>query len=1134
MTQTQRYPTLKRRVADLEQERSQNQRALDALHRIGLVCRGQHNPYTLLEAIYHELKTVWEFDACFMALCDQTDTTHYRLAMMVDQGVIVFGDHDPVGPITGYMIKQRTPLLFNDLVVERTKIGLEAIETFGTEKLSRAWMGVPLLIGAEAFGVVSLQSYRVGVFTPQDLDLLGRVTNSMAIALENALLSHRQTELTRSLEQQISLRNADLFVISEIAAMLIQQQPLPQMFGLALNFILDLMELDAGAIFSYEHDLLRLIVQRGASEHLSLDPFVPNEFLAETLRQRQFELITSPPTSPDDLLHGFEAMTSQIIQPLYSEERVIGMLIVGRREARLQKPAEIELLQVVSNQIALALEHGTILAQQQRQIAELEAISNISSVIIRVLEPDTLLRQLELALRTFLDVDVFYMAIYDPDRHVMTVSLAIEGGAEPLFIRRDTPPRAGSFTEWVINHREPLLLQHVSHDIHSYPTIQRVLFSGVPAETWLGVPMLDNEQRPLGVISLQSYRPHAFDERDLRFMQAVASHISLHVLNVQLFQQRERQLAELDAQQQITELVSSTLDLHQMLRSIDIVLRDFLKADAFQVVICEFERRIIEIAVVLEEGVDVPTSMIGMPIREGTFTDWTYTHRQPLRIANIFTDWNLYKGINPPPPNATPMASWLSVPLIDGESPIGMLAVRAFRPSSFGVRDEQFLLNVGRQLTLSIRNARLFAAEQQAHRTAETLREIARVLNTSFNPDEVLDLILRELKKVIHYDSASTMLPVSGRLRIVARHSDRENDPLGWRDLNFPIDQSNAAGRIMLTRTSAIINDTLVETGWTPSPMKHVVRSWIGVPLISKGVVLGVLNINALKPYAFNARSLEIAQTFADQAATALEHARLYRDSVTRVEQELEIAQRIQSNLFPRTLPKINGVELAALCIPARETGGDFYDVIELSDQRWAIMVGDASGKSIPGAMLMAIARSITRSEARDHETPQVVMRETNRWICHDVPVHAFVALAYATFDTSTNTLALANAGQLDPILVRANGEFQYLTTSGAHFPLGIDPETAYETATFQLGAGDRVVFYTDGVVEAKSASGEMWGFERFEQLVKTYAHQLNPQELMRLVMYEINIFTDNYAQHDDITLVILHIDPHGDVLYTA
>ncbi|MBA3471602.1 MAG: GAF domain-containing protein, partial [Herpetosiphonaceae bacterium] len=1171
MTRTiQRTPSLKSQIQALEEERQQTQRALDALYRIGLACRGQSDPYQLLSTIYAELRTVWVFDACFIALFDPENSSAYRLAMLVDEGQIEFSEHDPVGHITGYMVEHRTPLLFSDILTERTRIGLPEATRFGTDKPSRGWMGVPLLFGHDALGVISLQSYTVGAFRQPDLELLSRLANSMSVALENATLSHRQAELTRSLAAQVELRNADLFVISDIAAMLTQTQPLPDMFGMALDFILDLMSLDAGAVAALAADEWTTLAQRNlgagglpATLSASEPPF------AEVMRSNT-ACIVEQSDSRLPVLPALQPLATLLLIPLRRGNAVTGTLLVGSFVARIFKGAEIELLQVVGNQLALALEHGHILEQQQRQIAELEAMSHISYAASRALDPSTLLRELDTALRSFLPIDVFYMAIYDPDRNVLTDSVAIEAEEAAHYISEDTPPRPGSFTEWVLRHRETLFLVNISQEIHLFPEIVRRTVIGLPVETWMGVPMLDRSERPLGVISIQNYLPNAFTERDCMFLQSVASQVSLHVLNVQLFQQRERQvaelnalqriselvsstldmglmiesidevltsflgvdaffvvlynhesktieglhvlergevqrydamigkpmpsrtptawvlttgqplrfndieieiaqypeletirlteegarswlgvplishagiplgvltvqsyqpnhflprdelfmlqvgrqltlatqnarlfaqrerqLAELDALQRITELVSSTLDMQQMLPSIDVVLRDFLQADAFQVVIYDPDRDRVEYAVVLEEGVPVQTHTVDRQLPPGTLVGWTLRHAQPLRIANIYTDWHLYDDVEQPqlPQIRHRKPSWLSVPLLESPTrPLGVLAVRSYAEDAFGTSDERFLLNVGRQLALNVRNARLYAAEQTSHRTAETLREIARVLNTTFNPAEVLMLILHELKKVIHYDSASVMLPSSNVLRIVARQSDHDNDDGRWRDLQFALDGGSGAGRVMLKHTPIIINDTLGEGAWKPSPMANVVRSWIGVPLISKGTVLGVLNINSLLPNRFSQYDAEIALTFANQAATALEHARLYQESVTRFEQELEIAHRIQSNLFPRSLPSIPGISLAAVCLPARETGGDFYDMVELRSGHWALMVGDASGKSIPGAMLMAVARSITRSEARDHEIPEIVMRETNGWVAQDVPPHTFVA----------------------------------------------------------------------------------------------------------------------------------------------
>jgi serine phosphatase RsbU (regulator of sigma subunit) len=352
----------------------------------------------------------------------------------------------------------------------------------------------------------------------------------------------------------------------------------------------------------------------------------------------------------------------------------------------------------------------------------------------------------------------------------------------------------------------------------------------------------------------------------------------------------------------------------------------------------------------------------------------------------------------------------------------------------------------------------------------------------------------------------------------------------------FRLDQLNAAKLVAQRRAPLVIADTLTAPEWTPVRDEAPLRSWLGAPLIAKGQVLGILNISASSPNRFTARDAEVALAFASQAAVAMENARLYQESVTRVEQELEIASQIQRNLFPRTLPQVEGLDLAAWCLPARETGGDFYDLIALRDPAdpqhagprraplLGLMIGDASGKSIPAAMLMAIARSIARSEARDHQTPQDVMRETNRWIAEDVPARSFVALAYATLDLHERRLALANAGQLAPLRRRSDGRVEYLEVPGATLPLGILPDTPYATLELQLEPGDLLLFYTDGIVEAQDHSHALYGFERLEQLLHRYG-ALPPDELIEQVIRSVEQFTGSAPQHDDMTMVALRIE---------
>jgi serine phosphatase RsbU (regulator of sigma subunit) len=342
--------------------------------------------------------------------------------------------------------------------------------------------------------------------------------------------------------------------------------------------------------------------------------------------------------------------------------------------------------------------------------------------------------------------------------------------------------------------------------------------------------------------------------------------------------------------------------------------------------------------------------------------------------------------------------------------------------------------------------------------------------------------------------------------------------------MTLRIDKRSGAWLVARRRQPVLIGDTSASPDWKPQQESEYIRSWLGVPLISKGAVVGVLNIDSRQPNHFTAHDAEAAQAFADQAAVALENAQLYQESVTRVEQELEIARRIQSNLFPRELPRLAGLALDARCLPARETGGDFFDFVTLGDVRLAIMVGDASGKSIPGAMLMAIARSIARSEARDHQTPPEVMRETNRWIAHDVPPRSFVALCYATLDLGRRRLALANGGQLAPLRRCPDGRIAYLDVVGPTLPLGILPDTPYEAIELPLEAGDLLVFYTDGIVEAQNRGRELFGFERLEALVREHGG-LHPHELIDRVLAALNDFMGGMPQHDDMTIVALRVE---------
>ncbi len=469
------------------------------------------------------------------------------------------------------------------------------------------------------------------------------------------------------------------------------------------------------------------------------------------------------------------------------------------------------------------------------------------------------------------------------------------------------------------------------------------------------------------------------------------------------------------------------------------------------------------------------------------------------------------------------IVSMMIFPLISHDRIIGSIGLDCYQSRTFSESEQELLLSVSASVAAAVQHARLFAAEQEARKTADTLREVARVLSSSFDPNEVLSLILRELQKVVHYHSASIMLLEQRMLRMAA-FLGRDNVYTSAAHDAFTPEERSAGWQVVQTGQPLVIPDTLQSPEWSTMPHSSHIRSWLGVPLIFKGRVLGVLNINGYEVDCFTPHDSQVALTFANQAAVALENARLYQESVTRFEQELAIARQIQLNLFPRSLPTIAGLSLAARCDPARETGGDFYDVFTIRDRRLAIMVGDASGKSISGAMLMMIARATARSEATDEENPATVVRETNRGVARDIPPNAFVAFCYATIDPYRRVMVLANAGQLSPMRRRRDGSIDYIEVPYPTLPLGIIANTPYEEIDVALAPGDTLLFYTDGIIEAHNAAGELFGFERLEMLLKMYG-DAPPQTFVARVMTAINVFVGTMPPHDDMTLVAVRLD---------
>jgi serine phosphatase RsbU (regulator of sigma subunit) len=246
-----------------------------------------------------------------------------------------------------------------------------------------------------------------------------------------------------------------------------------------------------------------------------------------------------------------------------------------------------------------------------------------------------------------------------------------------------------------------------------------------------------------------------------------------------------------------------------------------------------------------------------------------------------------------------------------------------------------------------------------------------------------------------------------------------------------------------------------------------------------------------------------------------LEQERIKRE---RIEQELEVARRIQRASLPGEVPQLEGWEISPYYKPAREVGGDFYDFFELPNGRLGIVVGDATGKGVPAALVMANARSMLRAVAQAFNSPGEVLRRVNEALVTDVPPNMFVTCFYAILEPESASLSYANAGHDLPCLHRTSGEAEEMRATG--MPLGLMPGMGYEEKETILKSGEAALFYSDGLVEAHDAKGEMFGFPRLQSLVSKYGEERSLGDSLLEVLHS---FTgEGWEQEDDITLVTL------------
>ncbi|MGA3093504.1 MAG: GAF domain-containing SpoIIE family protein phosphatase [Terriglobales bacterium] len=393
------------------------------------------------------------------------------------------------------------------------------------------------------------------------------------------------------------------------------------------------------------------------------------------------------------------------------------------------------------------------------------------------------------------------------------------------------------------------------------------------------------------------------------------------------------------------------------------------------------------------------------------------------------------------------------------------------------------------------------------------LQDTAKKVNSILDLEKLLDEIVGGVAEAFGCNRTAVLLQDDARneMEIIALRGFSNVHLKGYR---FKVGGKGMVGHVAATARMHYAPDVRKDPYYVVS--ESTTLSEVDIPLISRGRLIGLFNAQSSAVDAFAPEQIDLLCALAGNIA-AIENARLFGQE--RLEKEKALreqaeAKHIQRALLPEREPAIPGYAIDGFCLQLNAVGGDWYDYVDLGDGLWGIALGDVCGKGMAAALLMSATRSLFRRAAEGLESPSEVLMRLNQSLQKDLPEGRFVTLVYSILNTRSATVRVANGGHPYPIFVREQTNTTELKTEKG-LPLGL-MNSEYSEIGLTLQTGDRVLMYTDGVVEAMNSGGQEYGTSR---LVKSLQR---PGVSAQSVLTEVQEFASGGTLSDDATAIVL------------
>jgi serine phosphatase RsbU (regulator of sigma subunit)/anti-sigma regulatory factor (Ser/Thr protein kinase) len=836
---------------------------------------------------------------------------------------------------------------------------------------------------------------------------------------------------------------------------------------------------------------------------------------------------------------------SELTIPLVFGSNVLGVLDVQSDRANAFSEDDRALLGALGGNIAIALRNASLFHAEawRRQVADglrevaglLSADADLDDVL------DSILAELEKNLPCQAAA-IWLLNNEDDDGPTLELAACHAPGSELGLEELSLPP--GPWLESVLIALEPITRTPES----PYEALGQSL--SLPENySAIAAPLRIREQC-LGALELVHATPNRYGSEARSVTATFASYAAVAIENTRLYEASHEQAWVATVLLQVAEAVQSEGDISDLLDRIAQIATMLVGVDA-----CAFWLWDTNIEAFL------PAKAYGLsPAALGTFKTTpvpvqSFSAFDQVRLEHKATvmDHGCFDEFK-----SNPAAANILFPLYTHVGDVLGVLMAGFNSVDAALREDNLAIiqGIAHQTTTAIENIRLLRSQREEAYVSVALLQVAQAIVSLSELDEILETITRIIPILAGVRRSGVFLYDEQRqLFWLANQYELDNVERGvtFHPAEFPLldaalenhqlvyirnagdtladwmHQKPLPGQSLLTKQ--VRDGNSLEPAYDKELLRAKDRLLLAFPLTVKNRLLGILVAEEADAHAdesigaVRARRLEIMTGITQQVSLAIQNDYLQHDVLERerLERELQLARQIQQTFLPEFLPQSDGWELSVRWRPARQVGGDFYDVFELPDGRIGLVIADVADKGMPAALFMTLVRTLIRAAVREFASPSAVLGRVNDLLIPDTRNGMFVTVVYAVLTVETGELIYANAGHNPPLLLqRADGGVQRLFTGG--MALGVMENIHIPEQRTVLEKGDFLVFYTDGITESFSPKDEMYGEERLHRLLRTTCKLgvVHAQDVLNTIDLSVDDFTNDEFPSDDVTMIAL------------